>query len=93
MKFLSPLDNDDILSVMDVLNMSMLFYNEVKMSNIQENPRVIDDLAQSMIFLARQNATVRNLKDLATMEINPEDLVKKVERNGRVLGVILGGKE
>lgn len=92
MKFLSPLDNDDIMSVMDVLSMSMLFYNDIKHHHIEQEPSVVDSLASSLVSLARHNAVVRNLKDLAVMRVQPEELVKKVERNGKVLGVIQGGR-
>lgn len=92
MKFLSPLDNDDIMSIMDVLSMSMLFYHDIKHHHIEQEPAVIDSLAASVVSLARHNAVVRNIKDLAVMQIQPEELVKKVERNGKVLGVIQGGK-
>lgn len=92
MKFLNALDSQEIMSVIDVLSMSMLYYNDIKSKHIKEDPSIIDSLAKSIVLLARHNANVKSKKDLAILSVDPEDLVRKVERNGKVLGVINGGR-
>lgn len=92
MKFLTPLDNDDVLSVIDVMVMSMLFYNGVKQKHILKDPNVIGRLSVAAVAVASQNVHIKNLKDEATMGISAEDLVRKVKRNGKTFGVIQGGR-
>lgn len=92
MKFLNALDSQEIMTVIDVLSMSMLYYNDIRIAHIDKDPSIITTLAKSLVTLAKHNVLVTNAKDIAIMEIAPEDLVKKVERNGKVLGVIQGGR-
>lgn len=93
MKFLNTLDSQEIMTIIDVLSMSMLYYNDIRIAHIDKDPAIITTLAQSLVMLAKHNSLVTNAKDIAVMEINPEDLVRKVERNGKVLGVIQGGRD
>lgn len=92
-KFLNPLDSEETQSLIDTLSTSMLFYNHVKYADLQNNPKLSEDLTDSLISMVKHNVEVKNLRDAAVMEIGEEKLVKKVERNGRVFGVIMGGKE
>ena len=92
MKFLVQLDNDEVSNLLDTLSTTMLFYNGIKLEDIQSNPALITSLTNSLIELVKHNTEVKQSRDLAIMEIGEEQLVRKVERNGRVLGVILGGK-
>lgn len=93
MKFLNALDTQEIMTIIDVLSMSMLYYNDIRIAHIDKDPAIITTLAQSLVTLAKHNVVITDVRDIAIMEIAPEDLVKKVERNGRVLGVIQGGRK
>jgi hypothetical protein len=92
-KFLNPLDGEEIESLLDTLSTSMLFYNSIKMVDLQTNPKLIESLTASLISMVKHNVVVKQVRDISIMEIGEEQLVKKVERNGRVFGVIMGGKE
>ena len=93
MKFLKELDSEDIISVVDVMSVSMLFYNDIKHKHILADVSIIDNLATAVVDLVTHNQHVKNTKELAMMQIGDNELVKKVERNGKVFGLILGGRE
>lgn len=92
MKFLKPISNDDVTTLMDAVNLSMLVGSGIKFTNIQEDRTIIKRLAVSLVAIAAQAAHTKKVRDLAMMEVKEEQLVRKVERNGKVFGVIDGGR-
>ncbi len=93
MKFLETLDKEDIISVIDVMSVSMLYYNGIKHKHITQDPTVIQRIAVAAVALAAQNAHIKRVKQTAIMGVDESQLVRKVERNGRVFGVIEGGSD
>lgn len=92
MKFLNPMTKEEMLYIINTLSLTMIYSGDIKFRHVEENPSLINSLADALVASVKHNIVIKEARDLAVMEIDPDQLVRKVERNGIILGVIQGGR-
>ena len=93
MKFVKYLNNEDLVGMLDGICIGFLAYSGIKHSDLVANPELIDNMANSLISVVQFNAQLKAKQQAAMLGVNQDEIVRKVEKNGRVLAVIQGGRE
>lgn len=92
MKFLNPMTKEEMLYTINTLSLTMIYNGAIRFKHVAANSSTIDNLAEALVAVVKQSVAIKDARDLSLMEIDPDQLVRKVEKNGTVLGVIQGGR-